>query len=229
MLRTLILGLDFLEGNKVVIDHGQFNISINQELIPASYTSNDENEDIQIYRIKVTRTVVIPPYSVQCVETNLNLQPRADIVIQPSPSLGEILTPNALLPAKQEAHLLIKNPTDIKITLKENQLFGLGIEADTVMDTNISDIHTIKINSIKRSHPVEEQERGNLERQLPEHLNDLYQRSIQNLNKTEAAEIAKLLLDYQDIFAKNDLDIGVFNGYIKHKIDTGNAKPVKQR
>ena len=90
---TLILGLDFLEGNKVVIDHGQFNISINQELIPARYTSNDENEDIQIYRIKVTRTVVIPPYSVQCVETNLNLQPREDIVIQPSPSLGEMLTP----------------------------------------------------------------------------------------------------------------------------------------
>jgi hypothetical protein len=64
---TLILGLDFLDGNKGVIDHGQFNISINQELIPASYISNDENEDIQIYRIKVTRTVLIPPYSVQCV------------------------------------------------------------------------------------------------------------------------------------------------------------------
>lgn len=149
-----------------MIDHGQFNISINEELIPASYTSNDENEDIQIYRIKVTRTVVIPPYSVQCVETNLNSQPKADIVIQPSLSLGEILTPNALLPAKQEAHLLIKNPTDKKITLKENQLFGLGIEADTVMDTNISAMHTIKINSIKRSHPVEEQERGHLEKTI---------------------------------------------------------------
>ena len=37
------------------------------------------------------------------------------------------------------------------------------------------------------------------------------------------------MLDYQDIFAKNDLDIGVFNGNIKHKIDSGNAKPVKQR
>jgi hypothetical protein len=44
---TLILGLDFLEGNKVVIDHGQFNKVINQGLIPASYTSNDENKDIQ--------------------------------------------------------------------------------------------------------------------------------------------------------------------------------------
>ena len=94
------------------------------------------------------------------------------------------MTPNALLPAKQEAHLLIKNPTDKNITLKETQLFGLGIEADNDMDTNISDMHTIKINSIQRSHPVEEQERGNLEKQLPEHLKDLYHRSIHNLNKT---------------------------------------------
>ena len=61
---TLILGLDFLEGKQIVIDHGQFNISINQEFIPASYTSNDENEDIQIDRIKVTRAVVIPSCSV---------------------------------------------------------------------------------------------------------------------------------------------------------------------
>ena len=55
---TLFLGLDFLEGNKVVIDHGQFNKFINQGLIPASYTSNDENKDIQIDRIKMTTTVV---------------------------------------------------------------------------------------------------------------------------------------------------------------------------
>ena len=92
--------------------------------------------------------------------------------------------PNALLPAKQEAHLLIKNPTDKKITIKENQLFGVGIEADTVIDTNISVMCTIKINRMKRSHPVEEQEKRNLEKQLPEHLKDLYQRSIQNLNMT---------------------------------------------
>jgi hypothetical protein len=37
---------------------------------------------------------------------------------------------------------------------------------------------------MKRSHPVEEQEKRNLEKQLPEHLKDLYQRSIQNLNMT---------------------------------------------
>ena len=160
---TLFLGLDFLEGNKVVIDHGQFNKFINQGLIPASYTSNDENKDIQIDRIKMTTTVV----QKQSVETNLNLQPRTYIVIQPSPSLEEILTPNALLPSKQEFHLLIKNPTDKKITLKENQLFGVGIEVDTVIDANIPDMCTIKINCIKRPHPVEEQEKKNLEKQLP--------------------------------------------------------------
>ena len=52
---------------------------------------------------------------------------------------------------------------------------------------------------------------------------------MQHLNKAEAAEIAKFLLDYQEMFAKNNVDICVFNGNIKHQIDTRNDKPAKQR
>jgi hypothetical protein len=44
-------------------------------------------------------------------------------------------------------------------------LFGLGIEAETVVDTNIPDMCTIEINIIKKSHPIEEKETKNLEKQ----------------------------------------------------------------
>jgi hypothetical protein len=37
-------------------------------------------------------------------------------------------------------------------------LFGLGIEAETVVDTNIPDMCTIEINIIKKSHQFEEKE-----------------------------------------------------------------------
>ena len=40
---------------------------------------------------------------------------------------------------------LIENITEKKITLKENILFDLGIDAETVVDTNISDMCTIQI------------------------------------------------------------------------------------
>ena len=40
--------------------------------------------------------------------------------------------------------------------------------------------------------------------------------------------MGKTLIQFQDVFAKNDTDLGCFTA-IKHKIDTGSAKPIKQR
>ena len=38
-----------------------------------------------------------------------------------------------------------------------------------------------------------------------------------------------MLIVYQDVFSKGDFDIGLFNGNVKHTINTGDAKPVKQK
>ncbi|VDI02910.1 Hypothetical predicted protein [Mytilus galloprovincialis] len=40
-------------------------------------------------------------------------------------------------------------------------------------------------------------------------------------------EIASLLRDFEDIFSKNEDNIGLTH-LIKHSIDTGTAKPIKQ-
>ena len=40
--------------------------------------------------------------------------------------------------------------------------------------------------------------------------------------------MANLLVDFSNVFATNDNDLGCFEA-IKHKIDTGCAKPIKQR
>lgn len=40
---------------------------------------------------------------------------------------------------------------------------------------------------------------------------------------------AKFIISYQEVFAKNDFDMGSFNGEIQHRIDTGNAKPIRQK
>ena len=36
------------------------------------------------------------------------------------------------------------------------------------------------------------------------------------------------MIEYEDVFAKHEFDLGNFTG-IQHNIDTGKAKPVKQR
>ena len=63
---------------------------------------------------------------------------------------------------------------------------------------------------------------------MPEHIRDLFQRSIEHLNPEEQDELADLLIEFEDVFAKSEFDLGNFSD-ITHDIDTGSAKPVKQR
>ena len=62
---------------------------------------------------------------------------------------------------------------------------------------------------------------------VPDHLQDLYSESTCDKSESENAKIASLLTEYQDVFSKNDLDLGKTDLY-EHMIDTGEAKPVKQ-
>jgi hypothetical protein len=57
-------------------------------------------------------------------------------------------------------------------------LFGFGINAEAVADTNISNMCTIKINIIQKSHSIEEKEIKNLENQLSKQPTYFYQVSI---------------------------------------------------
>ena len=84
---------------------------------------------------------------------------------------------------------MIKNPTEKKITLTENILFGLGINAETVVETNISDMCTININIIQKSHSTGEKEIKNLENLLSKHLTDFYQVSIHKSGPVVAVSV----------------------------------------
>ena len=63
---------------------------------------------------------------------------------------------------------------------------------------------------------------------VPEHLQDLWKRSCTHLTPDQSQVLAKVLVEYQDVFSRNDTDLGTF-GEITHKIDTGDARPVRQK
>jgi len=47
------------------------------------------------------------------------------------------------------------------------------------------------------------------------------------MSEEQCSQVTNLLVEYQDIFARNDMDLGLFTDDIKHRIDTGNSKPVR--
>ena len=64
--------------------------------------------------------------------------------------------------------------------------------------------------------------------EIPDHLIDLYERSCKLLFETDATMSLNLLMEYQDIFAQHEFDLGSFTD-LQHCIDTRDAKPVRLR
>lgn len=121
---------------------------------------------------------------------------------------------------------MVGNLTDKNVTLKKNQIFGQGVEVQNIIGNEQIESCLVRHNSLEKNL---DSNIPDLKSKLPEYLKDLYERSIEKLNQSEARLVAPLLIEYQDVFSKGDLDIGLFNRNIKHRIDTGDAKPIKQR
>ncbi|XP_053403251.1 uncharacterized protein LOC123555723 [Mercenaria mercenaria] len=64
--------------------------------------------------------------------------------------------------------------------------------------------------------------------EVPGHLEEVYAKSTTHLDDEQKSELRKLSVDYQDVFATSEFDLGNFTE-IQHSIDTGTAKPIKQR
>ena len=62
---------------------------------------------------------------------------------------------------------------------------------------------------------------------LPMHLHDLFERIIGNLDEAQQNQLKKLLVEFEDIFSKNDGDLGR-TALTKHKIDVGNSTLIRQ-
>jgi hypothetical protein len=62
---------------------------------------------------------------------------------------------------------------------------------------------------------------------LPEHLRDLFKNSVVNRTTQEQKEIWLLLNNFQDIFSRHDMDLGL-TSLTEHVIDTEDTRQTKQ-
>ena len=69
---------------------------------------------------------------------------------------------------------------------------------------------------------------GTVHDRMPDYMKEMFEKSITGLTSEQAEEFGQLLLEYVDIFAKHDLDLGCMKG-VEHHINTGNHQPVKQK
>ena len=67
-----------------------------------------------------------------------------------------------------------------------------------------------------------------IKREMPDHLTELFAKSSKNLNLDQKSRLQNLLYDNSDLFASSPSDLGKAS-VAEHKINTGDAKPIKQQ
>lgn len=102
------------------------------------------------------------------------------------------------------------NPTDSPVFIRKGTTIGMFEPVD-----DINENHS-------------QHNEGRNTKELPAQLQMLLDKSSKYLDRTQKYKLKEMLINYQDVFALNDEDMG-FTDTIKHQIDTNGSRPVKQR
>ena len=105
----------------------------------------------------------------------------------------------------------IVNPTQCPVTIPKNMPIGDLSRPEQVI--------SCPINTVKSDAKIDPHFRTVIE-QLP--LNDV------RLTKEDRVKFRQLLLEFHDVFAKDDSDVGLTQ-VAEHEINTGDAAPIRQR
>ena len=63
---------------------------------------------------------------------------------------------------------------------------------------------------------------------LPDHMKDMFPRIGEELSNDQLLMVYLLLISRDMVFSPGDTELGTFTA-VKHHIDTGNSRPIKQR
>ena len=218
-----IIGRDFMMSNSCDIILSRQILKINGKEI---YCHTNEF-DVQCCRVALTTDIEIPPDS-EIVITGRTMDSYDNT------KLG-VTTPNNNLFEKHNvllARALVK-PSNGLIPI---QIANFDSVPKTLhKDTIVANMEMISENSLKEfeEHHVNctttEPSKNTSFKQtpeVPEHMKELIESTIQNLSEIEGKKAKALLLEYEDVFCKSDDDMG-HTDLVEFTINTGDHAPVR--
>ena len=204
----IILGLDFLKNQ-----NGHINVETNSLILGDKKFDLNCHGKPGCYRNVRSETVTVPARSEMIVSGKVadkGILKEDLCVIEPTEKAYENdqCIAKSFIHGKQAVPLRMMNLTN------EAQTLSSGVQV--AIASPVSEVRKVETNGNSTKKEV-----------VPEHLQDLYRRTIEGLNKEQGQQVARLLIKYGAIFSKNDADLGR-TGIIKHKIPTGQTQPIKQ-
>ena len=206
-----ILGMDFLLQTQGVLNFQRCSLQIHGEEIPCS----TQRGEAFVARVKVACSTTIPPGHEAIVpgyiaDKNDNMMGTA--VVEPLENGGEVASKGVIIG---------RTLVDAEKEIIPVRVFNSG---DSPCDVQAG----LTVGMITSAAVEPEKENCHDFDVLPPHLEDLYNRSTENIEPRHHQQIKMCLIEYGDVFSKNSRDIGRTD-IVQHHIKTGDAKPVKQK
>ncbi|MES9882037.1 MAG: pol polyprotein [Sedimenticola sp.] len=218
----MLLGFDILyERGKAVLDMGRGKLVFDGQEIDLKVQGRSESP--QVARVTVDRRRVVPPNSVVQIKcsmgSGLSDASLSDYVIEPVDNL-EVLVPRVLRQGGDAPIVCVVNASDKFQLLRKGTQMATASPVHSYCDISQEEI---KVHAVhKDSHSP-----GGLDSEIPGHLREMWVNSCQHLVDEQQTQLADLLREYEDVFARDEFDLGNFT-HIEHSIDTDGAKAVKQ-
>lgn len=132
----------------------------------------------------------------------------------------------------------ILNPFPMEVKLRQDAEIGIAEKIERVVSILLEKEHLdeeqnqTSVRRIQTSKPLETLNNSKLptakEKEVPDHLKDMFQRSTVGRNTYEKGVLAELLRKHAKTFSRHEWDLGLTN-LTEHPINTGDATPIKQR
>lgn len=212
---SVLLGLDFLLKTRAIINLQQNKLEIPGSSIPITL-ANVNTKNIKALAYVDNRIVLNSGeerlLKMSCTDHGDSNSP---LLFVPSSEWYQLCLPVCLIPNDKDTRfIMVKNMTSERIIIQPGKVLG------TLESVNICHARTNQESAIIRQLTKTSK--------MPDHICDMYQRSIDSLSVTQADMLKRVLIQYADVFSSHPLDLGCYTG-LEHVIDTGDAMPVKQR
>ncbi|XP_056003459.1 uncharacterized protein LOC130046578 [Ostrea edulis] len=212
----MLLGMEFLHQQKAHLDLEHGTMTLGKEKVPMTFGRPGGGQEAQV---SVTKSIRVPAASVVLCPCHLDKE-LEDFVVSPQITRlsNLLLVPHTYHTGGRSAVTCFINASDEDVSIPEGSVIGSASEAG--FRTPTPDI-VRNVCSVANPHTDSGAE-------VPEHLKDLLDRSSKELTPEERRMLADLLNEFQDVFATGEFDFGNFTA-LEHEIDTGEARPVKER
>lgn len=123
---------------------------------------------------------------------------------------------------------------DVEVTLRQNADVGRAELIERIVSViaeeepeKVKQKHG-KLRKVSEVNSTQTKLHQYMDQPIPDHLKDLYEKSVDGKSQEQQRTVAALLCKFGEAFSKNEWDVGLTNA-AEHSIDTGDAKPIKQR